>query len=437
MSEKNYSYRLPYSFRRRHFCSYCGAVYEYPISGEAAGTSQKSEAEARVEAEKMLKNVRERTALDKPCPNCGRYSSETLACFSVGDADGTIFAPVFGGVAAAIASTPLLTVDANLWTLLLATATCAAVACFAVASWNRLKRLNATPGENLAATANDVKLRSDLIDIRTNLAWGREVDKSTFQWLEYFRLARLVFPAFAVLYFFGCATGAVEGELGVESVRQFWFAIIGTAVVLAVLEGRAGSEENRFQGKKPLALNGSEIKEAAATEPLDETAPDDASLGDEARSVANWTDAALETGFFGASAENADVASRPELSDEREEAVDRAFAALGGRDESLGTEEIAFKQEQTLAAPPTNRVAPVAVEETPDETEVAERERAERERVERERAERERAERERVERERSAALVEVERARKAEELEEKKRLGKYDASPERLSKYDR
>ncbi|MBQ5790662.1 MAG: hypothetical protein IIW01_10260, partial [Thermoguttaceae bacterium] len=160
MSEKTYSYRLPYFFRRRHFCSYCGAVYEYPISGELQGTSS-SEAEARV-VEETLKKIRMRTALDKPCPNCGRYSSETLAYFSVGDADGTIFAPGLGGLAAAIASTILLLADANLGTVLLSLATCGAIAFLVVDGLKRLKRLSATPGENLAATANNVELRADL-----------------------------------------------------------------------------------------------------------------------------------------------------------------------------------------------------------------------------------------------------------------------------------
>lgn len=83
-SEQTYSCRLPYFFQRRHICSYCGAIYGYPISGEAAGTSPKSEA-ARVEAEKKLEKIRERIALDKPRPNCGRYSSEALACLVVDD----------------------------------------------------------------------------------------------------------------------------------------------------------------------------------------------------------------------------------------------------------------------------------------------------------------------------------------------------------------
>ena len=459
MSEKTYSYRLPFFFQRRHICSYCGAIYGYPISGEAAGTSQKSEAEARAEAEKMLKNIRERTALDKPCPNCGRYSSAALACLSVGDADGTILAPLLGGLAAAFASTLLLTGDVNFLTVLLALATCGAIACFAVASWNRLKRLNATPGENLAALANRVELRSELFDIRTKFAWGREVDKSTFQILEYWRLARLVFPAFAVLNLFGRATGALRYAQGgeSESVWPLWLAVIGTAIALAVLEGRAGSPENRFQGKKPLALDASEKENAAGAEAFErkggdgETFDEPAAVGaaswSEARDGAGWEDAAAEAGLDGASAENGGLAARSELSDEREEAVDRLFAALGERDEPSGTEEVAAKQDQTPTASPTNRVALVAVEETPDEAEVAkrerverervERERVERERVERERAERERVERERVERERSAALAEAERARKAEELKEGKRLGKYDASAKRLNKYDR
>ncbi len=165
MSEKNYSYRLPYSFRRRHFCSYCGAIYGYPVSGELEGASPKSETGARVDAEKKLEKIRERTALDKPCPNCGRYSSETLACLAVGDADGTILAPLLGGLAAAFASTLLLTTDVNLWTVLLAFATCGAIAFFVVASCDRLKRMNASPGENLAALANGVELRSELFDI--------------------------------------------------------------------------------------------------------------------------------------------------------------------------------------------------------------------------------------------------------------------------------
>lgn len=123
-------------------------------------------------------------------------------------------------------------------------------------------------GENLAALANGVELRSELFDIRTNFAWGREVDKTTFRALEYFRLARLVFPAFAVLYFFGRATGAFRSAQGweYESVWRLWLATIGTAIALAVLEGRAGSEENRFQGKKPLALDGAEKENAAETE---------------------------------------------------------------------------------------------------------------------------------------------------------------------------
>ncbi len=159
-------------------------------------------------------------------------------------------------------------------------------------------------------------------------------------------------------------------------------------------------------------MDDSEIEEAAASEPLDETAPDDASSGDEARSVADWTDAALETGFFGASAENADFASRPELSDEREEAVDRAFAVFAERSATSEAEALASEEDKTRSAATSNSGAPVAVEETSDETEVAERER-------------------------KAALDESEKARRAEELEERKRLDQYDASPERLSKYDR
>lgn len=117
------------------------------------------------------------------------------------------------------------------------------------------------------------------------------------------------------------------------------------------------------------------------------------------------------------SAEKADFAARWELSDEREEAVERAFAAFGESDKPTETQEVASEQEETPNASPTNRVAPVAVEETPDEAEVVEREQ--------------------VERERSAALEKAERARKAEERKEGKRLGKYDESPSRLSKYDR
>jgi len=515
MSEQTYSCRLPYFFQRRHICSYCGAIYEYPISGEAAGTSQKSEAEARAEAEKRLEYIRERTALDKPCPNCGRYSSAALACLSVGADDDAGAAPCLGGLAAIFASTLLLTRDVGFLTVLLALATCGAIAFLAVESLKRLKRLNASPGENLAALADRVELRSELFDIQTKFAWGREVDKSTFQILEYWRLARLVFPAFAVLYFFGRATGALRYAQGWESasVWALWLAMIGTAIALAVLEGRAGSPENRFQGKMPLALDDSEEADAAGGESFErkggdgETFDEPAAVGatswNEARDDADWEDAAAEAELGGASAENgvlaarselsddreeaaeaelggasaenadfaarselsddreeaaeaelggasaenADFAARSELSDDREEAIALAFAAWGGRNEPSGTKEVAAKQVQTPTAPPTNRVAPVADEETPDEAEVAERERAERERVERERVERERVERERVERERverervererSAALAEVERARKAEERKEGKRLGKYDASTKRLNKYDR
>ena len=419
MSDKTYSYRLPYSFCRRHSCSYCGAVYEYLTSGELSGTSSGSEAEARVEAEKALTKIRERTALDKPCPNCGRYSSEALACFSVGDADGTIMAPGLGGLAAAFASTLLLTADVNPLTVLLAFATCGAIAFLAVGSWNRLKRMNASPGENLAAMANNVELRSDLIDIRTNLACGREVDKSTFQWLEYFRLARLVFPAFAVLYFFGRALGAIEGAFEIESLKQFWFAMIGTVVALTVLEGRAGSEEKRFQGKKPLALDGSGKENAAESESferkggdgetLDETAAVEESFAEETRDDAETADA--------------EVALQPVLDDEQIDAIERAFAIFAERDATPEAETFAPNVDDSpnLEAEPTNPIAPFAAGKIPVETETVERERVERERVERERVERERDERE----------------RDAEERKECERLAKYDASPSRLSKYDR
>lgn len=447
MSEKTYSYRLPFFFQRRHICSYCGAIYEYPISGEATGTSPKSEAEARAEAEIRLKNIRERTALDKPCPNCGRYSSAALACLSVGADDDAGVAPCLGGLAAIFASTLLLTRDVGFLTVLLALATCGAIAFLAVESLKRLKRLNASPGENLAALADRVELRSELFDIQTKFAWGREVDKSTFQNLEYLRLARLVFPAFAVLYFFGRATGALRYAQGweSESVWALWLAMIGTAIALAVLEGRAGSPENRFQGKMPLALDDSEEADAAGGESFERKDGDGETFDEPAAVDADWEDAAAEAELGGASAENgvlaarselsddreeaaeaelggasaenADFAARSELSDDREEAIALAFAAWGGRNEPSGTEEVAAKQVQTPTAPPTNRVAPVADEETPDEAEVAERER--------------------VERERSAALAEVERARKAEERKEGKRLGKYDASTKRLNKYDR
>lgn len=129
----------------------------------------------------MLENIRERTALDKPCPNYERYSSEALTCLSGGEADGTILAPLLGGLAATFASTLFLTTDVNLWTVLLAFATRGAIAFFVVASCDRLKHMNASPKENLARVAGKPEFRSDPIDIRTNFAWGREVDKTTFQ----------------------------------------------------------------------------------------------------------------------------------------------------------------------------------------------------------------------------------------------------------------
>lgn len=230
--------------------------------------------------------------------------------------------PCFGGLAAAIASTRLLRIEVGAATVLIAFATCAAVVFFAVVDYNKWKRLNATPKDNRVLAAFGERLQADLIEIRSDYAWGQEVDKSTFKRLQYWRLARLGVPAFAILYFLGRAATTIDVETGMgdAGLFLFWAGIIVTAVALAVLKRRAGSEENRFQGKKPLALDGFEKENAAEAESFerregdgetfDEPAADDSASWGTTRFDASWPNAAAKTGRGEPAAEKADLAAR-------------------------------------------------------------------------------------------------------------------------------